>query len=382
MTFFHLADLHIGKSVNGFSMLAEQKHVLEQVIGTIQSERPDAVIIAGEVYDRAVPSVEAVRLFDDFLTALAREEAAVLLIAGNHDAPERLAYGSRLLADKRLYLCGAFDGAIRKVTLPDAFGEVNFWLLPFIKPAAVRGFFGDRPFDTYNDALAAVLETADMDWNARNVLISHQFYTRSGVSPERSDSESNPIGGLDAMDAAPLDRFDYAALGHLHGAQTVGRDTIRYAGSPLKYSFSERGQRKGMNLVELGEKGSVTVTRLPLTPLHDMRQIQGPLEELRKPEIVNSADPADYLRVILTDEDEPVDAIGKLRSVYPHIMSLDFENARTSIGLSSISAELDAVQTLSPYELFSEFFLEMRGSVMSDEQAAIVRDLLEEEGDA
>jgi exonuclease SbcD len=379
MKFLHLADLHIGKSVNGFSMLTEQKHVLKQVIEYVQTECPDAIIIAGDIYDRAVPSVEAVRVFDDFLTSLAHENVAVLLISGNHDSPERLAYANRLLADKKLYICGAFDGAMKLVTLSDTLGEVNFWLLPFIKPATVRRFFSECSIDSYNDALAAVLEAANIDWNARNVLISHQFYTKAGVEPERADSEINPIGGLDAMDVTPLDQFDYVALGHLHGSQTVGSEVIRYAGSPLKYSFSERTHHKGLNLVELHEKGNATISQLSLVPLHDMRQIKGPLDELLKPEVVHDADPEDYLRVILTDEDEPLDAIGKLRSAYPNVMSLDFENSRTSIDINAVSAELDMVQTLSTYDLFSEFFLDVRGFTMNEDQAAIVRDLLEKE---
>jgi exonuclease SbcD len=379
MKFFHLADLHIGKSVNGFSMLAEQKHVLKQVIEYVQTERPDAIIIAGDIYDRAVPSVEAVRVFDDFLTSLANENVAVLLISGNHDSSERLAYANRLLADKRLYLSGAFDGEMKKVTLSDTLGEVNFWLLPFIKPGTVRRFFDEYTIDSYNDALEAVLKAANIDWSKRNVLISHQFYTRTGVDPERADSEINPIGGLDAMDVTPLDQFDYVALGHLHGSQTVGSEVIRYAGSPLKYSFSELTHQKGLNLVELYEKGNVTISHLSLVPLHDMRQIKGPLDELLKPEVVHDADLEDYLRVILTDEDEPMDPIGKLRSAYPNVMSLDFENSRTSIDITNLSAELDAVQTLSPYDLFSEFFLDVRGFTMSEDQAAIVRDLLEME---
>jgi exonuclease SbcD len=382
MKFLHLSDLHIGKSVNGFSMLGEQKHIFQQVIETIQSDRPKAVIIAGDIYDRAVPSVEAVGLFDEFLTDLARENVTVMIIAGNHDSGERLTYASRLLRDKRLYLCGAFTGTLMKVTLSDTLGEVNFWLLPFFKPATVRGYFSEREIDTYDDALAAILETADIDWDQRNVLVSHQFYTRSGVSPERSDSELNPVGGLDAIDFTPLDRFDYVALGHLHGEQTVGSIAIRYAGSPLKYSFSERSQRKGMNLVELEEKGGLTIFHRPLVPIHDMRQIKGPMDELLKPEVVSSADREDYLRVILTDEEEPIDAIGKLRSVYPNVMSLDFDNARTSREPSSISAEPEEIQMLSPYELFRKFYLKEHGSAMNEKQAEIVRELLEGEVEA
>jgi exonuclease SbcD len=393
MRFLHLSDLHIGKSVNGFSMLAEQRHALRQIIGYVQSEGPDAAVIAGDVYDRAVPGVEAVRAFDDFLTELAREGIAVLLISGNHDSPERLNYASRLLSDKRLYLCGAFDGALRKVTLTDEYGEVNFWLLPFIKPSYIRADGGDGRTESYSDALAAALATADIDCDARNVLVSHQFFTRAGVTPVRSESEMNLVGGLDAIDAGIVDKFDYVALGHLHGAQQVGRERIRYCGSPVKYSFSEWRHDKSVTLAELGEKGRLTVTALPLTPLHDMREIKGKLDRLLSEEALAPAGGAesqglsqtapngreDYLRVILTDEEEIIDPMGKLRSFYPNIMSLDFENSRVRPETAEVSVNAEKVERLSPYELFGEFFLDMTGCVMSAEQAEIVRELLETE---
>jgi len=381
MTFIHLSDLHIGKSVNGFSMITEQKHAFEQLIGYIKTESPSAVVIAGDVYDRAIPGAEAVQVFDDFLTELAGEGLAVLLISGNHDSPERINFASRLLSDKRIYFYGGFDGSIHKVTLPDEYGEVAFWLMPFIKPAMVRGMFAEREegIESYDAAVAAALEAADIDYSTRNVLVSHQFYTKSGVTPVRSESELNPVGGLDAVNAELIEKFDYAALGHLHGRQGVGSEHIRYCGSPIKYSFSEWRQEKSVTLVELGEKGNLSVKSLPLTPLHDMREIKGEIDKLMSDEIASLADKEDYLRVVLTDEEEIIDPVGKLRSVYPNIMSLDFENTRTSIDLSVITANTEAIEKLSPYELFSEFYLEVRGSTMSDEQAVIVRDLLDSE---
>ncbi len=376
MKFLHLADLHIGKNVNGFSMLDEQRHAFEQIIGYVKTERPAAVAIAGDVYDRAVPDARAVGVFDDFLTALAREEVAVLLIAGNHDSPERLGFAGRLLADQRLFLCGAFDGGIRRVTLGDEHGDVHFWMLPFVRPSSVRGYCTDRSIDSYTDAVAAALDAAGVDYAARNVLLSHQFYTSAGTVPLRSESEINPVGGLDAVDAALIERFDYAALGHLHGAQSVGAGHLRYAGSPVKYSFSEWRQQKSASLVELGGKGTLSVTALPLSPLHDMREIKDKLEVLVSGDFASRTDRQDYLRVVLTDEAELVDPMGKLRSVYPNVMSLDFENARTRIDLASVAADGGAA-TLTPYELFGEFFLDVQGSTMSAEQADIVRELLE-----
>jgi exonuclease SbcD len=380
MKFFHLSDLHIGKSVNGFSMLDEQKNAFRQIIGYIKTERPAAVIIAGDVYDRTVPGVEAVRVFDDFLTELANEDTAVMLISGNHDSPERLNYASRLLSDKRLFLYGAFDGSIRKVTLNDEYGPVCFWLLPFIKPFAVCGMFGERAIESYDDAVSAALDAADVDYNARNVLVTHQFYIAAGVTPLRSESELNPVGGLDAVDAGIIGRFDYTALGHLHGRQSVGAGHIRYCGSPVKYSFSERLHEKSVTVVELGEKGNVAVRELPLVPLHDMREIKGELEKLISDEVASLADTEDYLHVILTDENELVDPMGKLRSVYPNIMGMEFENSRTRIDIGEITTDTETVEKLSPGDLFGEFFLSVQGSAMSEEQAAIVRRLLDEDG--
>lgn len=379
MKFLHLSDLHIGKSVNGFSMLDEQQHVFRQILDLIQSHRPHAVIIAGDVYDRAVPGIEAVRVFDDFLTELAGLDVAVLVVSGNHDSPERLGYASRLLEEKRLFLSGAFDGTMQPVRLTDEYGEVFFWLLPFIKPSSVRRMFGDREIETCNDAVRAAVDTVEIDPRARNVLVSHQFFTKSGVTPVRSESELNPVGGLDAVDAEIVKMFDYVALGHLHGAQEVGGKHIHYAGSPVKYSFSECGHIKSVTLVELGEKEDLAVTRLPLTHLRDMREIRGEIATLLNDAGQSSESREDYLRVILTDEEEVVDPVGKIRSVYPNLMSIVFENSRRNVDLSAIRPEANQTERLSPYELFREFFLEVGGSTMSEYQLKIVKELMESE---
>ena len=387
MKFIHMSDLHIGKIVNSYSMLAEQRRAFEQVSGYIETEKPDAVIIAGDIYDRAVPSVEAVRLFDDFLTSLARGNVTVLLISGNHDSPERINFANRLLSEKKIFLCGSFNGSLQKIVLSDDYGDVNFWLLPFIKPLAVRGFFSEQEIETYDEALAAVLKTADIDYNSRNVLVSHQFYSKTGVTPIRCESELNPIGGLDAVDCGLIEKFDYAALGHLHGAQNAGAAHIRYAGSPVKYSFSEWRHEKSVSLVTLNEKGGAEIKELFLTPIHDMREIKGKIDKLMSREVISLADKNDYLRVILTDEEEIIDPIGKLRSVYPNLMNLDFDNSRKStakavcIDTGAIETDGDKTKKLSPFDLFTEFFLDTHGSVMTEEQIKIVQELLESEAE-
>jgi len=374
-----MSDLHIGKVVNGFSMIAEQKHVFEQIIAYIKIENPDAVVIAGDIYDRAIAPVEAVRVFDDFLTNLAGENVAVIIISGNHDSPERINYASRLLSEQHIFFYGAFDGSIHKVAMHDEYGEVVFWLLPFIKPADASFIQEGEEidsYDSYNDVIGAALRAADIDYNVRNVLVSHQFYTKAGFTAVLSDSERNPIGGLDAVDAGIIERFDYVALGHLHGRQSVGEKHICYSGSPVKYSLSEWRQKKSANLVELGEKGDLKIKALPLVPLHDMREIKGEIDKLMSDEISSLADKEDYIYAIFTDEDEVIDPMIKLRSVYPNIMGCRPENLRISIDISDAAMDMEAIENLSDYELFSEFFLYVKGREMSERQIEIVRGLL------
>lgn len=382
MKFLHLSDLHIGKTVNGVSMIGEQRHVFGQIAGYLRTERPRAVLVAGDVYDRTVPGVDAVRLFDDFLTELAGEGAAVFIIAGNHDSPERLNYASRLLSRGNVFLRGVLeDGKMRCVTLDDEYGRVNFWLLPFIKPSSLRGYYDDAEIGGYSDAVRIVIENSGVDFAARNVLISHQFYAGAGIEPVRSESETDFVGGLDAVDAAILSRFDYAALGHLHRAQSAGAENIRYGGSPLKYSFSEWRHEKSATLVELGKKGSLDITALPLTPIHDMREIKGPIGKLTSAEVLRDAEREDYMRVVLTDGGEIVDAIGKIRSAYPNVMALAYENSRAREESEYAGLDAEEVENLSVLDLFSRFFKEIKKTEMSARQEKIVRELLEEAGD-
>ena len=378
MKFMHLADLHIGKIVNGFSMLEDQIFILDQIVQYVREYKPHAVVMAGDIYDRPVPNTEAVKVFDQFLTDLARENTVVLIINGNHDSPERLGFASRIMYDRNIYLYGTLDGQMRKIPVEDEHGRVFFHLLPFIKPSIVRPFYTDTEIENSNDAVKAVIDAAELDKNSRNVLVSHQFVISSGSEPERSESEIGPVGGIDSIDADMLKDFDYVALGHLHGPQKIGFDHIRYAGSPLKYSFSECHHKKSVTLVELEEKGSMEITRLPLKVRRDMRRIKGPIAELMSDSIVAQGAPEDYLHVTLTDEDEIFDAIGKIRSVYPNVMMLSFENARTE-AISDFS-EISTNDSIAPSELFGSFFLAQNGAEMSPEQAAAANALLEQIG--
>jgi len=378
MKFMHLADLHIGKIVNGFSMLEDQIFILDQIVQYVREYKPHAVVMAGDIYDRPVPNTEAVKVFDQFLTDLARENTVVLIINGNHDSPERLGFASRIMYDRNIYLYGTLDGQMRKIPVEDEHGRVFFHLLPFIKPSIVRPFYTDTEIENSNDAVKTVIEAAELDKNSRNVLVAHQFVISSGSEPERSESEIGPVGGIDSIDADMLKGFDYVALGHLHGPQKIGFDHIRYAGSPLKYSFSECHHKKSVTLVELEEKGSMEITRLPLKVRRDMRRIKGPIAELMSDSIVAQGAPEDYLHVTLTDEDEIFDAIGKIRSVYPNVMMLSFENARTE-AISDFS-EISTNDSIAPSELFGSFFLAQNGAEMSPEQAAAANALLEQIG--
>jgi exonuclease SbcD len=358
-------------------MLEEQRNAFRQILEYIDTEQPQAVCIAGDVYDNTFPSVDAVRLFDNFLTDLAEKGVAVLLISGNHDASWRLNYAARLLSQRRLHICGVFDGALQSVTLADSYGEVTFWLLPYVKPSVVRCMFPGKEIDTYTQAVRTVLEAAQIDYTQRNVLLSHQFYTAVGVDVQRCESEISPIGGLDAVDAGILAGFDYVALGHLHGAQKAG-DSIRYAGSPVKYSLSEMHHKKSVTLAELKEKGNLSLKVLPLTPLHRMREIKGTLAEVITDTFAAQDDREDYLRVILTDEEEGIDAMGKVRGVYPNVMHLEYENTRSRFVYDGGAPEAELLERMDPFALFSTFFLQTSGGAMTEEQALIVRELLEE----
>ena len=376
MRFLHLSDLHIGKQVNNFSLLDDQRHVLRQVIDICKKREVDAVVIAGDVYDRGVPSSEATQVLDDLLTSLVALRIPCLIISGNHDSPERLGFGGRIMRDKGINLSCLFSGMLDRVVLHDDVGPVNFYLMPFMHPAQARTFFPDDKIASYDDMARRLIATVDVDPSERNVLVAHQFVTAGSTLPERSDSESPSIGGLDNVDASAFDTFDYVALGHIHGPQRIGRDTIRYAGSPLKYSFSEVHQRKGACLVTMGDKGDVSFEMLPLAPRHDMRAISGPFDELISSEVVSSADNEDYLFATLTDEEDVVDAITKLRRVYPNIMGIAYDNTRSRTSNSDIY--LTDLPTTSPIELFEEFYLKQTGRELSEDRCDLAREALEQ----
>ena len=373
MKFLHLADLHLGKRVNGFSMLEDQAHILRQILAILDDEQPDGVLIAGDVYDKSVPSVEAVGLLDGFLTELRARGVPVLLISGNHDSPERLAFGGRVMDSCGIHISPVYDGALAPVTLHDEFGPVHVWLLPFVKPAHVRRWFPDADIESYTDAMAEAVAHMDIDAAARNVLVTHQFVTGG----TRSGSEELSVGGTDNVDSGVFAPFDYVALGHLHGAQHIGRETIRYAGSPLKYSFSEARQHKSVTVVTLGEKGDVQVRTVALTPLRELREIRGSYDELTARSFYeHTTYRSDYLHLILTDEQDVFDAMSRLRTIYPYLMTLDYDNARTrAAGGMSVPAE---TERRTPLELFEALYTRQNHQPMSEVQRAYIAQLMEQ----
>ena len=379
MRFLHLADLHIGKRLNEFNLIEDQTYILEQITQLCLDQEVDGVFIAGDVYDKSQPSIEAVELLDDFLTKLTSLNLIVFVISGNHDSPERLSFGSRMLQKNGLHVAGGFDGLLQKVTLEDGHGPLHVYLLPFIKPAQVRPYFQDK-IESYDEAIEAVLSTRELEANERNILIAHQFVVSGDNQPERSDSETMMVGGLDSVDASVFRDFDYVALGHLHRPQRIGLDTVRYGGSPLKYSFSEARQDKSVTLLDFGPKGELKLEQHPLKPLRDLREIKGPLEELLRLGKDDEEGSQDYLRITLTDEEEIYDALGQLRPVFPNLMALDFENTRSAAGARAQMAAAGDLVSKSPLELFATFYELQNGSGLSKEEIKVMEEVMEEAG--
>ena len=371
MKLMHLSDLHLGKRLNEFSLMEDQEYILNQILTIADEQQPDGVLIAGDVYDKAIPSAEAVSLFDDFLYRLSQRRLPVFVISGNHDSAERIAFGSRLLDASGVHLSPVYSGQVAPITLWDEFGPVHFWLLPFLKPIHVRRFYPEEPTDTYSQAMSAAVSHLALNPEERNVLITHQFVT--GAS--RSDSEELSVGGADHVDADVFQDFDYVALGHLHRPQNCGSAHIRYCGTPLKYSFSEAKDEKSVTIAELREKGSLTVSAIPLKPLRELVELRGSFEGLTdKAFYENTTWQTDYTRLTLTDEEDIPDALGKLRLIYRNLMKLDYDNSRTRFQ-SEITPQLES-HSKSPLELFSDFYELQNNRPMSEEQLVFLEELL------
>lgn len=374
MKLFHLSDLHIGKRVNEFSMIEDQKYILKRILDLAEEEKPDGIILAGDIYDKQIPSAEAVQVFDEFITRLAGRAIPVFIISGNHDSAERLAFGGRLLNSRGIYLSPVYDGSVTKIPLKDQYGTVWIHLLPFIRPSTVRHVF-ENEADLVTDVQTAaetVIRHMEIDLKDRNILVAHQFVT--GAS--RCESEDVQVGGLDNIDAAVFTPFDYTALGHIHSPQNVGTDRVRYCGTPLKYSFSEVDQEKSITVVELEKKGTVRTSLLPLKPLRDMRKLRGTYLELTDRSFYRDMNREDYIQVTLTDEDDVPDGLQKLRVLYPNIMQLLYDNQRTKT-----TQEVDAAQAVekkTEIELFYEFYELQNNQPMTKQQKDFAEQLIRE----
>lgn len=376
MKFLHISDLHIGKRVNEFSMLEDQKYILNQILAAAETTQAEGVVIAGDIYDRQVPSAEAVQVLDSFLTELAQGGRQVFAVSGNHDSPERIAFGAQLMKDRGVYLSPVYNGETTELILKDAYGEIGVYLLPFVKPAVMRRILEEEGADdlveSFHDAVRIAVERMKVDPARRNLLVAHQFVTGAG----RCDSEDASVGGLDNVDASVFDAFDYVALGHIHSPQWVGRQTLRYCGTPLKYSFSEAEQEKSVTLVEMKEKGEILVSQIPLSPLRDMRRIRGTYLQVMSRSFYEGIDREAYLQITLTDEEDVPDAVRRLQTVYPNLMALCYDNSRTR--RSQIIEAPEQMEQKTEMELFEEFFELQNNQPMSSEQRACVTQMIEE----
>ena len=371
MKLIHLSDLHIGKRVNEFSMIEDQEYILKSILNVIDEEDPDGVMIAGDVYDKSVPSAEAVELFDEFLVKLSEKRADIFIISGNHDSPERLSFASRIMEREGIHISPVYDGTVEPVVLEDAYGEVAFYLLPFVKPVVVKRFFPDDAIDSYTDAVRSAIGGMEIVPDRRNVIITHQFVTGA----ERSDSEDITVGGSDNVDAGVFEPFDYVALGHIHGPQDIVKGKIRYCGTPLKYSFSEAKHQKSVTAVELRGKGDVEVRTVPLKPYRDMAEISGTYDTLvSKSFYEGTTYQSDYLHITLTDEEDIPDAVIRLRTIYRNLMKLDYDNKRTR-NTAAVTGDCEA-RKKSPLTLLNEFYEKQNGAPLSVEQESFASELI------
>lgn len=372
MKLIHISDLHIGKRLNEFSLIEDQSYILDEILRIAEEKSPDAVAIAGDVYDKPTPSAEAVALFDSFISRLAKIVTPIFIISGNHDSAERLAFGSELMKTSGVYFSPVYDGKSEPVRLHDEFGDINVYMLPFIRPSDVKRFFPEEETDSFDSAFKTAVKMLSPNFFERNIIIAHQFVTGAA----QSGSESVTVGGIDNISAEVFESFDYAALGHIHSRQNILSPKIRYCGTPLKYSFSEADDEKAVTFATIGEKGQLETEEIPLKPLRDMREIKGRYMEITDKSFYDNLNRDDYFHITLTDEQDIPEAIGRLRSVYPNIMKLDYDNARTR--------ENRTVETLSedfrndPSALFSEFYQNCNNAELSDEQSEYINSLIKE----
>ena len=376
MKILHLADLHIGKIIFEQSLLEDQEYMLNKIIEKIKAENIDAILIAGDVYDRSIPQAEAINLLDRFLNILIKElKKKVFIIAGNHDSKERLGFGNKIFENEGLFISSKYEGKIKKVELQDEYGKLNIYMLPFIKPIEVKKYFDDESL-SYDETIKKIIEKEDIDESQRNIILTHQFVTAIGEEVERTESEVLTLGGTDNVDISNYNKFDYVAIGHVHRPQRIGRDTARYAGTMLKYSFSEVNHKKTMPIIDFKEKGNIDIKLVELKPLRDMREIKGPIEKLLENYEEENAN--DYIRAIITNEEPVYDAIGQLRRIYPNVLKLEVQNSKILSNIEFKTENLQKVKSKSEVELFNEFYKFQNNIELNVEQKNLIQEVVKE----
>ena len=379
MKFLHLADLHLGKILQEQSLIEDQEYMLKQIIGTIERENIETVLISGDVYDRSVPPAEAVNLLDSFLRTLIKElKIKVFIIAGNHDSKDRLGFGSKIFEDEGLYIESKYTGNLRKVELQDEYGKLNIYMLPFVKPVEVKQFFKEDLENNYNTAINKIIAKEKINVGERNIILVHQFVTAGTVEPERTESEVLSLGGIENVDVSNFECFDYVAIGHVHRPQKIGRDTARYAGTMLKYSFSEINHNKTVSIIEIKEKGDININLVQLNPLRDMREIKGPLEELIKPENYECGNTNDYIKAVITNEEPVYDAIGQIRRIYPNTLKLEIRNSKTINNVEEQNINLENIKKKTELELFADFYKSQNNVELDERQTEIIKNIISE----
>lgn len=375
MKLLHLADLHIGKIIYEQSLIEDQKYMLNEIIKIVEKEKVDAVLLSGDIYDRSVPPSDAVEVLNDFLNMLIKvSKVKVFVISGNHDSKERLNFGSKIFENDGLYIQTSYDGKIKCIELSN---NINIYMLPFVKTIEIKQYFEDEKINTYNEAMKAIMDNENIDTEKINILMAHQFVTAGNNNPETCESETSSVGGVDNVDASNFEKFDYVALGHIHGPQRIGKDTIRYAGTMLKYSFSEVNHKKSAVLVDIKDKDKIEYKLIPLKPLRDMRVIKGPIEELLKEENFKGTNTQDYIKAIITNDEAIYDAIGQIRRVYPNTLSLEIHNIKASIQ----DLELENMENLKmkdELEVFDDFYEFQNGVRLEEEQKEIMKEIIKQ----
>lgn len=379
MRILHLADLHLGKILQEQPLIEDQKYMLEEIIKKVQEENIEIILISGDIYDRSIPQTDAVDMLDYFLNKLIKDlKKQVFMISGNHDSKERLGFGNKIFENDGLYISSKYEGQIKKVELQDEYGKLNIYLLPFIKPVEVKKYFEDEIL-SYDETIKKIIEKENIDETQRNIILTHQFVTCIGEEVERTDSETISLGGIDNVDISNYDKFDYVAIGHVHRPQRIGRDTARYAGTMLKYSFSEVNHKKTIPIIDFKEKGNINIKLVELTPLRDMREIKGPIEELTKKENYKNTNTEDYIKAIITNEEPVYDAIGQIRKVYPNVLKLEIQNSKSSVSQNDEKEkELQNIKNKSEVELFNEFYKFQNYTELNDEQTQVIENIVRE----